>query len=378
MIPVNEPRIRGNERKYLDDCIQTEFLSSEGPYVKRFEDAFSAFLQVKHGIAVCNGTAALEAALYAIDIREGDEIIMPSFTIISCAIAALRLGAKPVLVDCEPLAWGINATQIEAKITPRTRAIMAIDMYGQPCDYDLLFPLAEKHHLKIVEDFAEAQGAEYFSVYKGKKWMKCGSIGDVSATSFYANKIITTGEGGMVCTNNPIIAERTRNYRNLCFIPGNRFHHEELGYNFRMTNLQAAVGLAQCEEIETLIAIKRKNGDLYRKHLSDINGLKFHPEMSFSKSVYWMYCVELDPAFGITAHELMETLRKEGIDTRPFFKGLHEQPALHKLGLFKGENYPATTHAYRYGFYLPSGFQLTEAQIVQVAHVLRKTLSHGK
>ncbi len=375
-IPVNEPLLDGNEKKYLLECIDSNFISSEGPFVQKFEKSFADYLGTKHGIAIANGTAALEAAMFAIGIQKGDEIIMPSFTIISCAIAALRLGAKPVLVDINSEDWTMDIEQIESKINKHTKAILAVDIYGNPVDYDALLMLRDKYKIKIIEDFAEAQGAEYFSKYSGGKWLKCGNIGDISATSFYANKIITTGEGGMVFSNNDEYAERAKSYRNLCFIPGNRFYHEELGYNFRMTNMQAAIGLAQLEQIHKFINIKIKNGDHYRKKLNQIKKIKFHPIKKYAKCVYWMYSIELDSSLEINAQEMMAKLKKRNIDTRPFFRGLHSQPALTNLGYFVGEQYPKTDHAYKYGFYLPSGMSLKETQIDHIANILEEEIKN--
>ena len=374
MIPVNEPILDGNEKKYLMECIETGWISSEGPFITKFEDGFAAYTGVRHGVAVANGTAALETALYAVGIGQGDEVIMPSFTIISCAVACLRLGAKPVLVDINSKNWTMDVAKIEEKITSRTRAIMPVHIYGHPVYMDEVFRLAKKHNLKIVEDAAEVHGAEYYSEYKGNRWLKCGSMGDVAATSFYANKIITTGEGGMILTNHEEFAKRARAYRNLCFIPEQRFHHEDLGYNFRMTNLQAALGVAQLEQIDRFIAIKRRNADYYREKISTIKGIRFMPVESYARSVYWMYAVELDKNQGITAAEMMGRLKTKGIATRPFFKGLHDQPALKALGLFVDDNCPVTDYAYKYGFYLPSGLTLNFQQIDEVVDCIKSEI----
>ena len=238
MIPVNEPLFNRNEKKYLNQCIDEAWVSSEGPFVRKFEEDFSSYLGLRHGIAVSSGTAALEAAVAAAGISEGDEVILPTFTIISCAIAVIRLGAKPVLVDAEPETWNIDTGQIESKITEKTKAIMPVHTYGHPVDMDPVMELAKKYQLRVIEDAAESHGAEY-------KGQKTGSIGDIGCFSFYANKIISCGEGGMVVTNDEEITERARAYRNLCFLPEKRFYHTELGYNFRLTNLKAAVALAQ-------------------------------------------------------------------------------------------------------------------------------------
>lgn len=374
MIPINEFSLAGNEAKYLKECIDTGWISSEGPFVRRFEKDFVSFVGVKYGIAVCSGTAALETALFALGVKAADEVIMPSFTIISCAVACLRLGAKPVLVDIEPETCTMDVDQIEGKITPKTKVIMPVDIYGHPVNMDKVLDLAEKYNLKVLVDFAESQGAQYYSKKKGGKWLQCGSMGDIAATSFYANKIITTGEGGMVVTNNKKYSRRARAYRNLCFGEEERFNHVELGYNFRMTNMQAAVGVARLEQIDKFIKIKRKMAEYYKGRLSEIKQIRFLTEKPYAKSVYWVYAIQLKPGSGICAKELMGRLRKRGIETRPFFKGMHNQPVFIKMGLFKGERYPNTDFAYRYGLYLPSGLALTKVQIDKVVEALKSTL----
>lgn len=373
-IPVSEPLLDGNEKIYLNECIDTGWISSEGPFVKKFEEGFASFTGVNYGIAVCNGTAALETALYALGIAEGDEVIMPSFTIISCAIACIRLGARPVLIDIEPEIWTMDVSQIESRITAKTKAIMAVHIYGHPVQMDEIFRLSERYSLKILEDSAEVHGAEYFSRHRGGKWLKCGAMGHASSTSFYANKIITTGEGGMVLTDDKEVAERARSYRNLSFKAEQRFYHTEPGYNFRMTNLQAAVGLAQVEQIERFIGIKIRLGEYYRKRFDGIEGIRFMPVKEYARSVYWMYGVELDPARGMKAEEMMNRLKKRGVATRPFFRGLHDQPALNDMGFFTGETYPASDMASQYGFYLPSGLTLTTGDIDKVVAAVTEAL----
>jgi perosamine synthetase len=363
MIPINEPLFDGNEIKYLKQCIDDGWVSSEGPFVKRFEETFSQYIGVKHGVAVCNGTAALEVALAAIDIGEGDEVIMPTFTIISCAIAALRLGARPVLVDSEAETWNMDVSQIEPKITARTKAIMPVHIYGHTVDMDPVMALSEKYKLKVIEDAAEVHGAKY----KGKK---AGSIGHAGCFSFYANKIITSGEGGMVVTDDAAVAERARSYRNLCFQPGKRFYHTDLGYNFRMTNLQAAVGVAQLEQIDRLINIRRSNALRYTEKLQSIRGIKTPPEKEWAKNVYWMYAIELSQDLGMDAAQMAVKLAAKDITTRPFFLGMHEQPVFHKMGLFRGERYPVAERIARQGLYLPSGHTLTVKQIDYVCDTI--------
>jgi perosamine synthetase len=358
-IPVNEPLLDGREKKYLAECIDTGWVSADGPFIRRFEEAFAARVQAPHGIAVASGTAALETALYAVGVGAGDEVLMPSYTIISCAIAALRLGAKPVVVDVEPDTWCLDPKQVEAKIGPKTKALMPVHMWGHPADMDPILAIARRRGLKVVEDACQAHGAEY----KGRR---CGSLGDAAAFSFYANKIITTGEGGMVTAADPAVMERARSYRNLCFKPERRFFHTELGYNFRMSNVQAAVGLAQTERLDEFVEIKRRQARLYRELLGKIPGLRTATERPDARCVYWMHVVELGDRIPLDAVAAMKKLGERGIATRPFFLGLHEQPALHDLGLLKGETHPVTERAYRRGFYLPSGMTLTEAQIRRV------------
>ena len=367
MIPVNQPLLDGREKELLAQCIETGWISSDGPFISEFERGFASFIGAEHGIAVCNGTAALEVALYAAGVGPGDEVIMPSFTIISCAIAAIRLGATPVLVDADPDTWGMDVTQIESRVTKKTKAIMPVHIYGHPVDMDPIMDIVKKHNLVVVEDAAEVHGAQY----KGRM---CGSIGHVSAWSFYANKIITTGEGGMVLTSDPEMAKRAASYRNLAFRPEKRFYHTELAYNFRMTNLQAAIGVAQMERIEEFVRIKRRLGELYRSSLAGTKGVKCQVEKPWAKTVYWMYCIELDESLGMDADAMMKALAKKEIGTRPFFLGMHAQPALHDLGLFKGERYPVTDRIAKQGLYLPSGLALTERQITEVVGAVREIL----
>lgn len=363
MIPVNEPLLNGREKDLLIQCIESGWISSDGPYVDEFEKKFSSYIGVDHGIAVCNGTAALETALFAAEIGNGDEVIMPAFTIISCPLAAIRFGAVPVLVDCDPETWNMDVNKIEERITSRTKAIMPVHIYGHPVDMDPLIELTRKHNLIVIEDAAEAHGAEY-------KGQKCGSIGHISAFSFYANKIVTTGEGGMVLTSDSKMAERARSYRNLCFRPEKRFYHTELGNNYRMTNLQAALGVAQMDRIDELVAIKRRLGQYYQSKFKDISGIRGQIEKPWAKTVYWMYCIELAETIGLNADQVMTALAQKGIGTRPFFWGLHEQPALQQRCLFIGERYPVTERIARKGLYLPSGLSLTEEQIDQVVSAL--------
>ena len=368
MIPVNEPLLGERELEYVTECIRTGWISSAGRFIGEFEEKWAAYCGMKYGVAVSNGTVALQVAVGCLDLEPGDEVIMPTFTIISCALAVVYNGGVPVLVDSDPRTWCMDVSQIEAKITPRTRAIMPVHIYGHPVDMDPVLELARKHGLVVIEDAAEAHGGEY------KGW-KCGGLGDISCFSFYANKIITTGEGGMVLTNNLEHAEKARSLRNLCFRRERRFYHTELGHNFRLTNLQAAVGLAQLERIDDLVARKRWMGQAYTERLRDIPGLQLPVEEPWAKNVYWMYGVVLDKSTGLDAVEFAGRLREQGVDTRPFFLGMHEQPVFLEDGLFQGEQYLVGEHIAKQGLYLPSGLALTEAQLDQVCEAVRKVLA---
>ena len=367
-IPVNEPLLNGNEKKYLCECIDTGWISSEGPFVKQFEEKMSATAGRKYGIAVANGTAALEVAMQAIGIEEGDEVIMPSFTMISCAMALTKLGAKPVLIDSDPDTWNMNVEEIEAKITTRTKAILVVHLYGLPVEMDKVLELAEKYHLKVVEDAAEMHG----QTYKGRP---CGSFGDISTFSFYPNKHITTGEGGMVVTDDEELAEKCQMIRNLCFRKDVRYVHDMISDNYRFTNLQAAVGLAQLERLDEFIAKKRKMGRFYTERLSDIKGIRLPvPTTDYADNIYWVYGIVLEPERNLTNREITKLLADEGIGTRTFFWCMHEQPVYKKVGLFAGETYPNAEYLARRGFYIPSGLALTEEQMERVVIQIRRMM----
>ncbi len=376
MIPVNEPFIGEKEAEYVLDCLRTGWISSAGKYLQAFEEAWASYCGMRYGIAVSNGTTALQVAVACAGLQPGDEVIMPSFTIISCAQAVTYNGGVPVLVDSDPRTWCMDASQVEASITPRTRAIMPVHIYGHPVDMDPVFSLAQKHGLLVIEDAAEAHGAQYLSGRDtaSATWRRCGSLGDISAFSFYANKLVTTGEGGMVLTDDPEIAERARSLRNLCFRPERRFYHTELGHNFRLTNLQAAIGLAQIERMEETIRKKRWIGETYTQRLKHIQAITLPVEEPWARQVYWMYGLVLDEGTGIDAARFAKQLREQGIETRPFFLGMHEQPVYLERGLFKGEKYPVAERIARQGLYLPSGLTLTEAQIDEVCQAVEKCL----
>src|SRR5262249_11094593 len=283
-----------------------------------------------------NGTTALQLAVACLDLQPGDEVILPTFTIISCAASVVYAGGVPVLVDSEPRSWCMNVQQVEKKITPRTRAIMPVHIYGHPVDIDPLLDVAKKHKLAIMEDAAEVHGAEYLTGRSGAnpRWRRCGSFGALSCFSFYGNKLVTTGEGGMVLTDDPHLAETVRSLRNLCFQPRRRFYHERLGYNFRLTNIQAALGVGQVERMDKIVAQKRWMGREYTRRLRDSASLQLPVEESWAHNVYWMYGVVLAEETGMDAAGFAQRLRDAGVETRPFFLGMHEQPVFHKRGLF--------------------------------------------
>ncbi len=359
-IPVNEPLLDGNEKKYLTQCIDTRWISSEGPFVDEFERKFAARMNRKHGIAVCNGTAAIDAAIEALGIGPGDEVLLPAFTIISCVLQIVRSGATPVLVDADPLTWNMDVTQMEEKITPRTRVIMVVHIYGLPVDMDPVLDIAKRYDLKVIEDAAEVIGQNY----RGKP---CGSFGEISTFSFYPNKHITTGEGGMILTDDDELAETCRSLRNLCFQSKRRFVHDRLGWNLRMTNLQAALGIAQLERLDEFIKKKRWIGRRYSALLTGLSGVQLPlPATDYSENIYWVYGLILDSSIAIDAQEGMARLVKLGVGCRPFFYPLHQQPVLKEMGFFYGERYTVAERLAERGFYLPSGLALSERQIDQV------------
>ncbi len=363
-IPVNQPLLNGNEKKYLLECIDTEWISSEGPFVKKFEEQLAARHGRKYGVAVSNGSAALDAAIAALEIKLGDEVILPTFTIISCASAIERSGAVPVEVDCDRNTWNMDVSQVEEKITPRTKAIMVVHIYGLPVDMEPVLALADKYGLQIIEDAAEMHG----QTYKGRP---CGSFGDISTFSFYPNKHITTGEGGMLLTDNEYLAQRCRSLRNLCFQPQKRFVHEELGWNMRMSNLQAALGVAQLERLDEFIARKRHIGQCYTQALSGIPGLQLPlPQTDYADNIYWVYGLVLKDEVPFDAQEAMRRLAESKIGTRPFFYPMHEQPVFQKMGLFDEVSCPIAEKIARRGFYIPSGMALTDEQIFRVVQVV--------
>jgi perosamine synthetase len=370
-IPVNEPLLDGNEKKYLLECIDSGWISSEGPFVRRFEEEFAASVGRAHAIAVCNGTAAIDAAIVALGLGPGDEIIMPAFTIISCIQQVVRSGARPVLVDSDPATWNMDVSQIADRITARTRAIMVVHIYGLPVDVDPVLELARRHGIAVIEDAAEMHG----QTYRGQP---CGSFGDLSTFSFYPNKHVTTGEGGMIVTDDRRLAERARSLRNLCFQPERRFVHQELGWNLRMTSLQAALGVAQLERLAESVQRKRAMGRHYNELLAGTPGLELPPTATdYAQSIYWVYGVILEDRVPFDAAEMMKRLAEQQIGSRPFFWCMHEQPVLRRQGWFEGEHYPVAERMARRGFYVPSGLALRPEQAVRVASAVRSIVAEA-
>ena len=367
-VPVNEPLLDGNEEKYLIQCIRTGWISSEGPFVTQLEEQFAARNERRYGIAVSNGSVALDAAVLALGIGAGDEVIMPAFTIISCAAAIVRAGATPVLVDSDPITWNMDVNQVESRITPKTRAIMVVHIYGLPVDMQPILDLAQRHNLFIIEDAAEAHGQTYLG-------RPCGSFGEISTFSFYPNKHITTGEGGMIQVDDESLAARCRSLRNLCFKPEQRFLHDELGFNHRMSNLQAAVGVAQLERLDEFVSRKRQMGSRYQELLRSLPGIQLPcSSTAYAENVYWVFGLVLGDSIPFDAREAMKRMHGLGIGCRPFFWPMHEQPVFLKMGLFQSETYPVAERIARRGFYLPSGLALTDEMIQRTASVLREIL----
>jgi len=363
IIPVCEPRLDGNEEKYLLRTVQTNWISSAGKYITDFENLFAEKVGAKYGVACSNGTTALHLALATLGVGPGDEVIVPTFTMIASANAVTYTGAKPVFIDSEPETYNMDVRQLEGKLSPRTKVIMPMHTYGHPVDMDPLLALAKKHDLFVLSDTAEAHGAEY----KGKP---IGGLDDLSTYSFYANKIITTGEGGMVTTNNAEIAKIARNLRDHAFSDERHFWHKYLGFNFRMTNMQAAVGLAQTERFDFLVDCRRRNADMYSELLSNVPGLTLPPEKPWAKNVFWMYGILVNPEFGISRDELRERLAKRGIETRTFFIPIHLQPIYFRE--HGHERFPVAEMLCERGMYLPSASSLTQADIEFITHCIKE------
>jgi perosamine synthetase len=372
MIFVNRPAFLGNEKKYLLNCINTGWISSDGSYVKKFENKFAKFVNRKFATTVSNGSVALELAIRALKLKKGSEVILPTFTIISCCNAIINAGLKPVLVDCYPDTWNMNVQDVIKKITKKTSAIMIVHIYGITVDVDPIISLARSKKLKIIEDASEVIGQRY-------KNNMCGSFGDVSTFSFYVNKHITTGEGGMIVANKKKIYQRLLKLKNLYFGKGtNRFKHKEKGWNCRLTNLQAAIGLAQLEKIKKIVKKKFFIGNYYRKNLLNLSNKIILPleSNSYCKNIYWVYGLIIKDKINIKADKIIDILKRKGVECRPFFYPMHKQPVFKKIGIFKKEYYPISEKLSAKGFYIPSGIGMTINEQDKVINVLYKVFKN--
>lgn len=365
MIQVFDPILEEDEIAAVVDALRKgEISGSFGQYIPNFEQAFADYCGVKYGVAVSNGSTALHVAVAAAGIGEGDEVLVSASTNIATALAVIHNNAIPVPIDSEALTWNLDLDLVESHITPKTKAIIPVHLYGHPVDMDRLMAIAQKHNLIVIEDAAEAHGA----TCRGKV---VGGFGDMACFSFYANKIITTGEGGMVLTNNKEYADKLKLLRNLAFTQP-RFWHEEAGYNFRMTGYQAAMGLVQVGKLDKILADKIKMAQAYHAHLQDIKGIQTPYTMEWAKNVFWMYGIVVKPEFGVSRDELMQQLRQAGIDTRTFFCPMNIQPCLQKTKGFRQIACPVAENIWENGLYLPSSTNLTEGQISFICEQIRQ------
>lgn len=366
-IPVCTPVLGGNEIKYVTDAVSSGWISSSGSYVNKFEEAFSSYCGVKYGVAVCNGTVAIHLALSALGIGKGDEVIIPSFTMIATAFAVCYTGAIPVFVDADKDTWNIDVNKIEEKITNKTKAIIPVHIFGNPCDMGKICEIAKKYNLYIIEDAAEAHGAEF----NGKK---TGSFSDIASFSFFANKNLTTGEGGMVITDNEDYYKKCKYFKNMCFpVDAPRvYSHNNIGFNYRMSNLHAAIGLAQTEKANDYRDMRINNATLYKKYLSECNGIIFQKDQENGLNVHWMNTIVINPSeYGHTKDELIEYLKQNGIDTRLLFVSMNKQKSLKEFGCDCSGEYKVTDWLTENGFYLPSASNLTEQQINYICQIIK-------
>ncbi len=370
-IPVNVPKIFKQDKIFVKDCLDTNWISSEGSYVKKFEYEFSKYNNRKYGIAVSNGTAALEIALKALNLKKKDEVIIPTFSIISTALCVIKLGLKPVLVDCDLSSWNMIPEEVLKKINRRTKAIIITHIYGFPVDMQKIIKIAKRKKIKIIEDSAEMIGQKY-------KNKKCGSFGDMSTFSFYANKHITTGEGGMIVTNEKKYFKKCMSLRNLCFGSNtNRFNHDDIGWNYRLSNIQAAIGCGQLKNISWILKRKREIGQRYTSLLRGNKKIYIQPlKNSFSTNIYWVFGVVIRPFVKIKRDEVIKKLLKNKIQTRTFFYPMHKQKIFRKMKIFsKNTHFPNADYLSKNGFYLPSGLGIKNFEIDYICRILNKIIS---
>jgi perosamine synthetase len=367
-LPVNRPIVTEGDARKIYKVVKSGWISSAGPDITLFEKNLSKFVNRKYACAVSSGTAALEIAVKSLGLNKNDEIIMPTFTIISNAIAIIKNLAKPVLIDSDLETWNIAVKKIEERITKKTKAIMLPHIYGFPCDMNKILKICKKYKLYLIEDAAEMLGQNY-------KKNKCGSFGDISTFSFYANKHITTGEGGMVLTNNKNLYEKIKDLKNLNFGKTNRFNHTDISWNYRLTNIQAALGVNQLKRINQIIKKKRFIGNYYYKSFINNKNILIQPkETSYAKNIYWIYGIVLKINSLKYKTEIQEKLLKKGIETRPFFWPMHKQDIFKKLNLFKNEKYPNAEYLSNNGFYIPTSIDLTKKQLSYIADTVNSII----
>lgn len=359
------PGLIGREKEYVIDCLDSNWISSKGKYLELFEKAFSSYIGVSRAVSTSNGTTALHLALLAMDIGPGDQVIVPSFTYVATANMVRLCGAEPVFADSEVETWNMDTDNLEALITPSTKAIMAVHLYGHPCDMDPIMEIAARHGLLVIEDASQANGA----LYKGRH---CGSIGDIGTFSFFANKTITTGEGGMLVTNDDAYAAKAELLKNHGMDPERRYWYPVAGFNYRMTNLQAAIGLAQLENIDQHVGARIRLAGRYSQGLADVRGLVLPVEKEYAKHSYWLYSLLITPEFGRTRDEVMQVLSEQGIETRPFFHPMHELPPYTRTP--KGLERAAMLS--RMGINLPTYFSLSEEDTSYVITALKECGGH--
>ena len=368
-IPVFEPEIGDKELAGVIDCVKTGWISGySGKYISEFEERFSAYCGCKYGVTTSNCATALLLTLESLGIGKGDEVITSTFTMIATVNAIIKAGATPVLMDSESDTCNMDPNLIEDKVTKRTKAILPVHIYGHPCDMSPIINIAIEYDLDVIEDAAEAHGAEY----RGRR---TGGLGTAGCFSFYINKIITTGEGGMITTDSKELADRARLLKSYATVPKSRFLHEHIGFNYRMTNMQAAVGVGQLDKIDYFIEQKRRITQQYNEYLCDVGGLILPKEMPWAKNVYWVYGIRVTSDFGISRDELRARLGDKGIETRTYFVPMHLQPCFHKIGLFKKDKHPISEMLAREGLYLPNSTSLTSNQIKHICGIIKERRS---
>ncbi len=367
-IPVNSLLITNEDAKCVFKTVKSGWISSSGKNIKKFEQNLSKFVNRKFGCAVSNGTAALEIAVKSLDLKKNDEIIIPSFTIISTANSIIKNNLKPVLVDSDLSTWNIKISDIEKKITKQTKALMIPHIYGFPCDMDKILKICRKHKIYLIEDAAEMIGQKY-------KNLPCGSFGDISTFSFYANKHITTGEGGMIFTNKSKLHKKFIAYRNLNFGTKNRFDHDEVSWNYRFTNMQAALGLNQLKRINKIVKRKREIGNFYYENLKNNKNILIQPkEVNFAKNIYWVFGIILKKNSKNSRSTIQKKLLKKGIETRRFFWPMHRQTIFKKMKIFQKGNYPNSEFMSENGFYIPSGINLNKDELKYITKTINYIL----